>query len=250
MLGETISRLASEGGEFLNLTVVVNGSSDDSMEVAAAALEEVSRTGARIQLACLDVASRTEALEVGDSFAAPLAHHLYLDQDVRISAGGLARVIEALDGGVQFAGARASWRTPSRAVRAAMGAWNSLPYVLGSPVTAGMYAVSAQGRRRWTSWPAGLPDDKFARLNFLPEERRLLDNVEYSALAPSDFVGLVKARGRYALHHRNMRTSSLPARSRDSGRGVENLVGFPLARLPGLTVLVTADLLGRLQVKS
>lgn len=249
VIAETIARLAMESGEFLNLVVVVNGSSDNSMEVAEAALREVASTGASCHLVELDTASRTAALNAADAMAISSAHHLYLDQDVRISAGGLGRILATLDQGAEFVGGSAVWRTPSRVVRAAMEAWNSLPYVRNGPVTAGMYAVSAQGRGRWNDWPAGLPDDKFARLHFLPAERARLEDVEYSALAPSNLIGLVIARTRYALSNRNLMKMSRTLAETDSGRGIQNLVGFPFARLPGLAVLAAAEFAAQLRVR-
>lgn len=249
VLGETITQFVSESAEFLNLVVVVNGSSDDSMGVAEVALKAIALTGASVHLVHLGVASRTEALNLGHEFTVPSGHHLYLDQDVRVSPGGLAKVVQALDDGAQFVAARAVWRTPSRMVRAAMEAWNCLPYVRGTPVTAGMYAVSAHGRARWGEWPVGLPDDKFARLHFFPEERVGLDDVEYSALAPADLSALVAARTRYARYNRNLRESTPSLADKDSGRGIENLVGFPAARLPGLVVLAAVELVAQFRAR-
>lgn len=247
VLAETIGSLTVQGGPFLNVTVVVNGCTDASEEVARASLEELLRSGAEARVVCSEKPSRAAALNAGDAFARVGWRHLYLDQDVRLSPNGVRRIMEALDGGWHFVGATARWRSPSKTVLAAMEAWNRLPYVVGAPATAGMYAVSATGRRRWAAWPKDVPDDKFARLNFHPDERIRLDDVEYSVEAPSSFAGLVAARRRYAGYNRDLRERMPQLLRLDRGRGLGNAAAVRSGAFRGLSILLAAETLARLR---
>jgi glycosyltransferase involved in cell wall biosynthesis len=247
VLGATLAGLLPEATEALTITVVVNGSTDGSQGIATRALKDLREKGARTELISLEAASRTAALNAGDKVGDPSGHRLYLDQDVLLSEGAIQAILRAFNRGAQFVGGRASWRSPSWIVHAAMEAWNALPYVRLAPVTAGMYAVSAQGRGRWADWPAGVPDDKFARLNFHPNERVRLDDVEYSACAPSTFAGLVAARARYTRSNRALQSLTPEIASRDSGRGLANIAAVRLDRLVGFAALGAAELLARLR---
>jgi hypothetical protein len=40
----------------------------------------------------------------------------------------------------------------------------------------GCYAVSSEGRRRWTMFPDLISDDKFVRLYFSEREQRVIDS--------------------------------------------------------------------------
>ena len=63
--------------------------------------------------------------------------------------------------------------SPSRATSAYFRAWGRLPYVRNSPVTYGVYAVSAEGRRRWSELPLIHSDDS-SSTSFVPAERRVV----------------------------------------------------------------------------
>jgi glycosyltransferase involved in cell wall biosynthesis len=239
-LPATLAALAPQVWPGVRVSLVLNGCRDRS--------EAVGREG----LALLDCptrllesaqASRPGALNAGEAGAH--GHRLYLDQDAVLSAGALARIVQALDRGAHFAGAAAAWRTPSVAVAAAMRAWNHLPYVIEQPVTAGMYAVSAQGRARWGDWPEGLPDDKFARLQFAPAERVRLGDVTYGVAAPTSFAELAVARRRYFRSNRALRAERPALMARDGGR-YARLWRLPPGLWPGALVLAAAEARARL----
>lgn len=244
-IAATLNGLAGEVGPRTNVAVVINGPPDGSDLVASGALSALAETGALTYLVRLEAASRTGALSAGEALCDPAGHWLYLDQDVLISRGGVRAIRCALNDGSHFVCASAKWRSSSRLVGAAMEAWNTLPYVVGGAVTAGMYALSAEGRNRWSAWPTGVPDDKFARLNFEPGDRRRLDDVFYSACAPSTFGELVAARERYARSNAALRTLEPQIAGRESGRGWENLKALASGHLAGFAVLATAELLAQ-----
>lgn len=241
-LGGTLAALATQTRPGMAVAVIVNGSTDASAEIARQGLALVARTGADTTMLELPRASRAKALDAGDA-AIGDRHRLYIDQDAVVSHNALADILVALQGGAGFVGARAEWRGGTPLVRAAMAAWNALPYVQRSPATAGTYAVSAAGRRRWSSWPEAIPDDKFARLHFRPAERRRLPDVVYGVEAPTDFSGLVAARRRYRRFNAALRTAYPELTQNDLDRGPVNLAGLSLRNLPGLSVLLAAHLL-------
>jgi hypothetical protein len=125
---------------------------------------------------------------------------LYVDQDAKLSPGALATLSSL---GTKLAeplfitfSLRFS-RSPSLLVRMFTNGWLSLPYVVESPVVAGVYGVTSSGRKRWQTTPAGLPDDKFARMQFGLTERMLIRSESYEVFAPQTYKELVRNRARY-----------------------------------------------------
>ncbi|MFL5297935.1 MAG: glycosyltransferase [Phenylobacterium sp.] len=242
-LPKVLEALSHQAWPDLGVTVVLNGCQDRSEAVAATGLRRLEEAGAAVRLVRLAEPSRAAALNVAETGSNH--HRLYLDQDAIPCSGALARITDALDAGHHFVGGVAAWRTTSRIVAAAMEAWNEIPYVVQSPTTAGMYAVSAEGRQRWKTWPANLADDKFARLQFEPHERCRLEDVTYSVTAPNSFAGLIAARRRYLRY--NVAIGRLPElRQRDLPRysSLHTLAWRP-ALWPGLLALMLAQVSAR-----
>jgi glycosyltransferase involved in cell wall biosynthesis len=224
---------------------VLNGCTDASQQVAEDGVRFLRSKGADARILRSERPSRVDALNNAEALAR--GHRIYLDQDAVVSPGGIAQVVEAMNAGADFVGPSAAWRSGSIFVRAAMAAWTALPYVRRSPATAGMYAVSKSGRLRWGSWLEGLPDDKFARLQFEPAERLALRSVTYTADAPNSFRELVRARRRYANFNRRLVQHDPCALRRDVARysGLGWLVAQP-GLWPGLSVLLFAEILARM----
>jgi len=246
-LGETLGNLATQTRAGMTVVVVVNGSSDKSAEVGCCGLEKIASTGASTRLLVLPSASRAKALDAGDAIVGDV-DRLYIDQDAILGPHALERIYSALRDGADFIGAKAEWRGGTSAVQAAMAAWNALRYVERSPATAGAYAVSAAGRRRWADWPDNIPDDKFARLNFRPAERRRLPDAVYGVEAPTNFSDLVAARCRYHRSNIALRTAYPELLQNDLSRGPTNLAGLSLRQVPGLSILLAAHMAARLRV--
>ena len=107
--------------------------------------------------------------------------------------------------GIHFASPRATVaESPSRLVRAYYSTWERIPYVRDSPVTIGVYTVSASGRQRWTRFPELHSDDKFVRLHFEPSERRCIDDVTYTVRCPASIGEMVRYRRRYTRGNRQL----------------------------------------------
>lgn len=187
------SRLADRG----SVALVVNDGEAASL-TAAGRCRELLRSAGTSCAVLRSLPGRALALQVGDA-ALPAGHRLYLDQDAALAPGTLDALIDALQAAGEqplFATARARVAPCGWLTRLHYRAWSALPYVRCSPATMGAYAVSAGGRRRWGSFPAVLPDDKFVRLHFAPHERAVVPG-SYEVVAPEGWGSLVAARRRY-----------------------------------------------------
>jgi glycosyltransferase involved in cell wall biosynthesis len=214
-----LASVACPGPRPLEVLIALNGCSDGSLGAAEAGARLIEQAGGVARMVLSDEPSRAGALNAAEALAR--GHRVYLDQDAVLSPRGLTAIVAALDSGKHFVSGAATWRSNSALVRAAMGAWNDVPYVQRSPVSAGMYAVSEEGRKRWGAWPAALPDDKFARLQFEVSERLALRTVTYEVDAPDTFRGLIEARKRYASYNAALREHAPELLRRDLPRMTE-----------------------------
>lgn len=198
-LATTLDGLCQQTSPGMLVILALNGCSDSSARIAENGAARVEASGGKVRVLSLQEASRPAALSAADDVAA--GDRIYLDQDAVLRPGALGLMEGAFAAGAKFVGGRASWRTPSPWVAAAMRAWGNTAYVRESPVTAGLYGVSDDGRKRWAQWPAALPDDKFARLHFEPAERVALPSILYEVEGPHDWLQLVRVRRRYRAYN-------------------------------------------------
>jgi hypothetical protein len=110
--------------------------------------------------------------------------------------------------------------------------WGELPYVKSEVIGAGCYVVREAGRRRWDAFPDIVADDKFARLHFRRDERRVLENAHFMVHLPVGVVELVRVRSRWIRANRELR-ARFPALA---GTDKRRLGGSPrfIARNPAL----------------
>ena len=246
-LDSTLRALVRESLQGITVVIVVNGPDDGALGIAELMLPQLQSSGIDAKIRHLAQPSRPQALSAGDHLAPQDSHRLYLDQDAILSPGGTGRILSALEGGAHFVAAPAHWRGGTLPVRAAMQAWNAMPYVRNSPATAGMFALSNAARQRWADWPETVPDDKFARLNVPPEDRCRLEDVSYSVAAPRDVQALIQARRRYARNNAAIRQQYPLLAQGDLGRGLANLIGAGWRHMPGAAILGLAHLVGRMR---
>jgi hypothetical protein len=95
--------------------------------------------------------------------------------------------------------------------------------VAGDVVGAGVYAVSAHGRERWSEFPEIVADDKFARLHFHVSERVVLDDAHFTMHLPAGFMELVRVRSRWIRANRQLKRAYPQLAERDRVR----LAGLP-----------------------
>lgn len=227
----------------LHVVVAVNDDRQDTFAAAAAFvgrlragdLLEVIRTPAGRGAA---IAAAEERLSAGP--------RLYLDQDAKISPAAVRVLSAALVAETHFATVDVSVPVTSHAVvRAYYRAWRSLPYVQRSPATAGLYAVSAEGRRRWDSLPSMHSDDKFVRSRFLHSERAMVREASYECVGAADLSTLVAARRRYDRGNRELARTSSGEQDVSRRSGLLRMLATNPLRCTDFAVLVLVHLWAR-----
>jgi glycosyltransferase involved in cell wall biosynthesis len=216
-------REAIESGE-IEVIIVANGCCDDTAERARGFSQKV-------RVIETPVGSKTHALNLGDEAVSSgqeeraegrgqgsekraegggqssggVGTRIYVDADVVLDLDSLRRLIAAVgDGALQkLAGApraelelsQSSW-----GVRAYYWIDRRLPWFAEGIGNAGVYAVSAKGRRRWEKFPAITTDDGFVRLHFAPDERVTVSDAVSVVAAPRTLRSLVaiKTRSHYS----------------------------------------------------
>ncbi len=186
--------------------VAVNDAGADTFDAAIAFAPRFAAAGVAFDVIRAP-RGRVHALTAADRIVPAAAHRVFADQDAALSPGALAALAGALDTpGIEFATLAPRFdRSASRWVRIYCKGWSRLPYVRRSPVTMGLFAVSAAGRRRWDEWPPLAADDKFVRLCFAVRERRLVADESYTVLPPPSRGALIAARARYRRSNRQLR---------------------------------------------
>lgn len=180
----------------VQVVVVANGCTDDTPALACAKADAFSARGWALRVETLGPIGKVGALNHGDGCAIHAAR-LYLDADVRMGPRLLSGLAAALDAsGAVYAGGRLVVApAASRFSRAYGRFWSRLPFMSEGVTGAGLFAVNADGRARWGLFPPVISDDSFARLQFTPAERVLVDE-PYSWPLSEGFARLVRVRRR------------------------------------------------------
>jgi glycosyltransferase involved in cell wall biosynthesis len=199
VIGRGLDRLFRTLDAAVEVIVVCNGCTDDTAAVARG-------SGHPLTVLELDEASKARALRAADEAATALPR-VYLDADVLVSG----RTIEALLRHLGRPGALAA-RPPvvfdtsssSWVVRRFYRARSEIPAVMGSLWGAGMYALSAEGRRRFDGFPLVVADDLFVDRLFRADEIEVVDTDPVVVVAPATTGGLLSTfrrtfRGNRAL---------------------------------------------------
>ena len=170
----------------LDVVVVCNGCTDQTAELARSC-------GYQVRVVELASASKPAALRIGD--AAALAFpRLYLDADV-VLPGAAARsvLVRLLTGALA---ARPPIRYDSEAssapVRSYYRARSRVPAVLGSLWGAGVYGLSAAGRRRFATFPDIVADDLWVDRHFGSGEVEIVECPPVVVTAPRRSRDLVR----------------------------------------------------------
>lgn len=176
--------------------VVANGCRDRTAEVARGFAERAARAGWGFTVLDLAEGSKPGALNAGDA-AAKGATRAYLDADCVVEAGVMAALAAALaPGGPRYAGATPVIPRPQSRISRAYGRfWQRLPFNRTIAPGYGLFAVNAQGRARWGTFPRMISDDTFVRLQFAPQERVQVPDT-YRWPLPEGWAALVKVRRR------------------------------------------------------
>ncbi len=191
VIARALSALApmTANGE-LEVVVVCNGCTDDTATVAR------SFGGVRV----LDIAqaSKPAALNAGDA-AAQHWPRLYLDADIGITAGTVTDVLAHLSAGRSLAARPAREFDDSGAswpVRAFYRARRRMPSLDRHLWGAGAYAVSLEGRSRFSVFPDRTGDDLWIDRLYAPGEKAIIATTPVRVRTPRTVRGLLAILGR------------------------------------------------------
>lgn len=222
VIGRLLRALTADGeASELEIVVVCNGCSDRSAEIARG-------FGPSVRVIETEVASKSHALRLGDR-AAESFPRLYVDADVDLTLDSARRVCEALESGSCLAAAPRMHVDLSHSpwlVRAYYDIWLRLPYHLEGMIGSGVYAMSREGRQRFDEFPDIISDDGFARLQFAPSERLIVESARFTIRPPGSLAGVlhVKTRSQKGLRQLHL---GFPELLRNDPRGYS----MPLASI-------------------
>ena len=194
------------GADELELIVVCNGCTDDTAQRARAAAP-----GATVLE--LDVASKSAALNAGDR-AATRFPRFYVDADIELAIDAVRATAAILDrGDILCAAPAPHFDTTGRPwyVRSFFRVFSAMPFMSGPGVVGtGVYALSRDGRERFTEFPAITADDQFVMERFATQERRALRSVSFTVHPPRDLPSLLNTRQRTYRGNAELRKHAPP----------------------------------------
>jgi glycosyltransferase involved in cell wall biosynthesis len=175
----------------LDVIVVCNGCTDDTARVARS-------FGPPVRVIETEVGSKTRALNLGDR-AAKTFPRIYADADVIVTLVAIRALVNRLQLGDILAAAPSpsinltgcSW-----CVRAYYDIRSRLPSAREGIGGSGVYAISQAGRSRFLEFPSITADDGYVRVQFKPEERETLTDVNTIVFAPRTIRNLIRIRTR------------------------------------------------------
>ena len=159
-------------GAEVEVIVMANGCSDATVEITQGYAARFGVKGWPLTVLDLAEGGKMGALNAGDD-AAQHSARIYVDADVVVSPPLIAQLAEVLDtdapryasgGPIVVTQASAFTRAYSRF-------WEGLPFCTHGVPGFGVFAVNAEGRKRWGLFPDIISDDTFVRLSFAPGER-------------------------------------------------------------------------------
>jgi len=174
----------------IEVIVVCNGSTDDTATIAE------GFTG--VQVAQIDRASKTDALNLGDELAT-VWPRLYLDADIEVDPRSVLAVFDALgEPGVYAARARYVYDAAgaSLPVRSYHRARSRVPTSPNRLWGAGGYATNEEGHRRFDRFPDLVADDSWFDQQFAAEEKRVVPSLPMRVRTPSNVTDLIAVLSR------------------------------------------------------
>ena len=215
----TVPKLLASAHEIgARIVWVCNGCSDNSAEVVR------SLTAGVLNTLVIEVPAQGKALalQAGDDLYGELFPRFYIDADIWLQPGDLARLCAELkEGHADLVGPCHDFDY-SHATRVSAGiarCWLSLP-MGGQFAILGVMGVSRAGRAYWKRWPLILGDDIFVSAVLPPERTRRVPGTVATTRAPADFAGWVRMRARWRAGERQLVAMGLPIPSHTDQRRI------------------------------
>jgi glycosyltransferase involved in cell wall biosynthesis len=180
----------------LQIIVAANACTDHTEDIVRSFVPMASTRGWQIVCQSSALSGKAAALNRADKLVrAPI--YIYLDADVACDADMVGKIRDALSYDVATYAAGRLLVAPARTwvTRVYGSVWSMLPFVTGGATGAGLFAVNAKGRERWSTFPQIIADDHFVRLNFKPSERIEVSS-SYTWPMVEGFANLVRVRRR------------------------------------------------------
>ncbi|MBS2966101.1 glycosyltransferase family 2 protein [Actinocrinis puniceicyclus] len=251
VLGRLLSGLVSDGmsespggSETLDLLVVANGCSDETVEVAA--------QYAAVRVIETPLPNKHRALRLGDQHATGFPR-LYVDADVELTADDVRSLAAALG----TAGVHAA--APARitpldgcpwTVRWYYQVWEQLPVVRQGLFGRGVIALSEQGHARVAALPELMGDDLAASLSFAPGERAVVEAARVVVHPPRTLGDLLRRRVRSMTVTTQAATQTRLPGSRTGKADLRDLfMRAPLRNGPRLTWFLFVTALARYRAR-
>jgi hypothetical protein len=204
--------LAGAGEDEFDVTVVANGCTDSTAQVAAARPD--------VRVVDLPEPGKTAALNVGDVMATGFPR-VYLDADIVVSADGIRALRDALAPGEDGGRWPHTLAVTSRReldlsgspmlVRAYYAISSRLPAFQNALFGRGIVALSAEGRGRFDRFPDVVADDLFLDSLFTAAEKREVRSVSSRIAAPRRTADLVRRLTRVRRGNASLRAGSAQA---------------------------------------
>lgn len=202
----------------IEVIVACNGCTDRTVQI-------VRSFGESVQCVDIESASKVAALNAGDARAVGFPR-FYVDADVVLDLASIRCMAEVLSRGDALMATpelRLDLRRSSWPVRAFYRVWTNLPYnCCDGRVGTGVYALSREGRSRFSRFPEIINDDGFVRFLFSPVERTTVPLACSVVSAPRTLRAVVRAKTRVRIGLHQLQNSGLapPRSARDVGRSL------------------------------
>jgi len=232
--------------EAIDVVVVCNACADNTANV-------VRRFAPTVRVVETEIAGKTHALNLGDRIAQTFPR-IYADADIILTVDAIRALTRRLERGdvlvvaptpeINLAGC--SW-----SVRKYYEVRSRLPSSREGIGGSGVYALSEEGRRRFTQFPDVIADDLYVRLQFRPEERETLTYAKSIVFPPRTVSRLVAVRTRAHAGIRELACRSLELSANKGETNHRTLLAlFNEPRLwPGLLIYCYVNLLGRFRAR-
>jgi glycosyltransferase involved in cell wall biosynthesis len=185
VIGQSLANLQYDAGD-VDITVIPNGCSDDTAQVALAA---------GVKVVEISTPSKAAALNAGDAIAEGFPR-AYLDADIRVPPGGLRRMVAVFgrpDSPLAAVPARQlDLSDRPLAVRAYFAINSRLPAIQTGLLGRGMIMLSEEGRSRFAEFPLMMADDLFLDSLFSDTEKRTVESVVVTVATPRRTRDLVR----------------------------------------------------------